>query len=109
MIEVGNDTGGKYTLKSAIYQLALAATTECGDAYDLIGKLFSQIPDRLLDPDDFKMALGCGWPAGIAKLKFHMGKISEPKIPYSGLLKEVRIGLRARVWLLDSAKWTILA
>ena len=63
MIEAGNDTDVKYTLKSAIYQAAIAAITEGGDATDLIEKLLREIPHCRVDVNDFKRAYGMGWPA----------------------------------------------
>jgi hypothetical protein len=38
MVEAGNTEDAKFTLKSAMYQAAVAAVTEGGDANDLIPK-----------------------------------------------------------------------
>jgi hypothetical protein len=88
LIEAGNDTDSKYTLKSAIYQSALAAITEGGDANDLIEKLLRQIPNCLVHADDVKVAMGVGWDAAVAKLKVEFARVFEPQLPRPGLLEE---------------------
>lgn len=86
MVEAGNLIDAKYTLKSALYQSAIAAVTEGGDAHDLIEKLLRQIPHCMMNAEDFKLVLGCGWDAAIAKLKPELPKVFEPELPRIGLL-----------------------
>lgn len=104
MVEAGS-TDAKYTLKSAIYHSAIAAITEGGDAHDLISKLLRQIPYCLVDPDDFKLAMGCGWDAGVAKLQLELPKIFEPELPRSGLLQDIEADSAAREWMMGLDKY----
>jgi hypothetical protein len=56
MVEAGNIIDAKYTMKSAMYQSAIAAITKGGDGNDLIDKLLRQIPNCLVNANDFKLA-----------------------------------------------------
>jgi hypothetical protein len=106
LIEAGNDTDSKYTLKSAIYQSALAAITEGGDANDLVEKLLRQIPNCLVHADDVKVAMGVGWDAAVAKLKVEFARIFEPQLPRPDLLEEIEADLAARQWMSDFEDYT---
>jgi hypothetical protein len=104
MVEAGDVDDAKFTLKSAIYQAAVAAVTEYGDASDLIQKLLREIPECRVDADDFRMGVGMGWPAALDLLKTHFAKIFEPVLPPRGLLEEFNYELEYQIWLTARAE-----
>jgi hypothetical protein len=99
MVEAGNADDANFTLKSAIYQAAVAAVTEYGNASDLIQKLLREISECRVDADDFRIGVGMGWPAALDLLKTHFAKIFEPVLPPRGLLKELDYELEYQIWL----------
>jgi hypothetical protein len=56
-----------------------------------------EIPDCRVDPEDFKMGLGLGWPAAQDMLKAQFAKIFEPELPPTGFLEGVDADLEAKL------------
>ena len=107
MLEAGNGTDSVYTMKSAIYQSAIAAITEGGDAHDLIEKLLRLIPHCSVNAEDFKLALGLGWDAAVAKLKIELAEIFQPEFPRPGVLMDLEADLASREWMLTFKDYNV--
>jgi hypothetical protein len=107
MVEAGNNTDAKYTLKSAIYQAAFAAITEGGNGTDLIEKLLREIPHCRVPVADFKLAYAIGWPAARGLLGKHFAKIFEPALPRPELMKEIEDEMALGEWLLSFERYPL--
>ncbi|KAJ4309668.1 hypothetical protein N0V94_008818 [Neodidymelliopsis sp. IMI 364377] len=97
MVEAGAPDA-KYTLKSAIYQSAIASIYEGGDIDDLIDKLLRYIPECRVNDEDFKLGLGMSWPAAVEMLEVELKKIFEPELPRADLLEDLDKELRLNTW-----------
>jgi hypothetical protein len=88
MIEAGTVDDAKFTLKSGLYQAAVAVVTAGGDEEDLLPKLLREIPHCRVDPDEFVKGLGMGaWHSAMRMLETHFARIFEPELPPAGLLE----------------------
>lgn len=84
MIEAtgGAHGDGKYTLKSALYSAAWASLYGGGSAYDLIEKIFHEIPGLgRVDVEEFETKMGKGWHHGELYLQKALKKVFAPELP----------------------------
>ncbi|KAH7086160.1 kinase-like domain-containing protein [Paraphoma chrysanthemicola] len=107
MVEAGNITDAKYTMKSALYQAALAAITEGGDATDLISRILNEIPNCRVNVKDFKFAIARGWPAAQVILSRYLPEIFEPVLPRHGFLADAENDLEIREWMIGFDDFTM--
>lgn len=97
MLETGS-FDVKYTLKSAVYQAALAAIYEGGDVEDLIEKLLRYIPECRVDVNDFLQAVGQGLPSAVRMLERELGRIFESTLPRAGVLDDLEDETKLNEW-----------
>lgn len=90
----------KYTLKSAVYQAALTAIYEGGDAEELTEELLRNIPEYQVDVGDFLQGVGQGWPSAVRTLDRELGRIFEPAQPRAGVLNDLDNKMRLNeLWM----------
>jgi len=86
--EASDAEPAEFTLKSGLYQAAVAAVTQGGDADSLIDKLLREIPHCRVDYWQFVRGMGRGgWDSARALLQTHFARIFEPVMPPEGLLE----------------------
>jgi aminoglycoside phosphotransferase (APT) family kinase protein len=71
----------QYTTKSAMYQAAIDAVFEDGNANDFVNKLLREIPGLRMSPQKIKAGLAEGWPAGEKMLQREIARIFAPEMP----------------------------
>ncbi|KAI4680357.1 uncharacterized protein J4E84_008005 [Alternaria hordeiaustralica] len=86
--EASDAENAEFTLKSGLYQAAVAAVTQGGYAEGLIDKLLREIPHCRLNYWTFIRGLGRGgWVSAENMLKTQFARIFEPVMPPEGLLE----------------------
>ncbi|KAH6852936.1 kinase-like domain-containing protein [Alternaria rosae] len=86
--EASDAENAEFTIKSGLYQAAVAAVTQGGDADNLISKLLREIPHCRVNYWEFIRGLGQGgWVSAQSLLETHLARIFEPAMPPEGLLE----------------------
>ncbi|KAI4943645.1 hypothetical protein J4E91_009282 [Alternaria rosae] len=88
IVEASDAENAEFTIKSGLYQAAVAAVTQGGDADNLISKLLREIPHCRVNYWEFIRGLGQGgWVSAQSLLETHLARIFEPAMPPEGLLE----------------------
>jgi aminoglycoside phosphotransferase (APT) family kinase protein len=101
LVEAGNPDA-IFTTKSALYRAALSAVydTESDSMHQLLDKVLREVPNCRIKTQDFKRALGLGWPDAEKMLKAELPKIFAPELPPADTLEKVDVGIAMREWWL---------
>jgi hypothetical protein len=101
LVETGNPDA-IFTTKSALYRATLNTVydTEGDSMHQLLDKVLREVPNCRIKTQDFKRALGLGWPDAENMLKAELPKFFEPELPPSDTLEMVDAGLALKeCWL----------
>jgi hypothetical protein len=79
----------QFTTKSAMYQAAVDAVFEDGNASDFVNKLLREIPGLRMSPQNIKAGLAEGWPAGEKMLRREIARIFAPEMPKAEYLQRI--------------------